>query len=259
MDYSALGQAAAASEDLTVERTTVRELPRKGIALIRLRDYIETGRHEAKNKLHKPSLKVLLTFELSHPDHMIEIDGKKVPSTITVRVNKTYSDKGNYMPLFKAMNRCFDEQYKHFTQMIGKPMLAKIYHTEYEGKKFANLDIDGSWSFSEAVQEDAITGTKTVVPVPEMQGIPKVLLWEAEGISDDQIREMWASIYIEGTRQNEKGVEVSKNWIQETVMNNIDWEGSVIQALTQEHVNLDDEPAAGLDSLAGVALPSLDD
>lgn len=259
MDYSKLGQAAAASEDLTQERSTVRELPRKGVALLRLRDYIETGRHEAKNKLHKPSLKVLLTFELSHPDHMIEIDGKKVPSTITVRVNKTYSDKGNYIPLFKAMNRCFDEQYNHFVQMIGKPMLGRIYHTEYEGKKYANLDIDGSWSFTEAVQEDALTGTKTVVPVPEMQGTPKVFLWEPEGVTDEQIKEMWESIYIEGTRQNDKGVEVSKNWIQETVMQNIEWEGSTTQALTQEHVSLDDEPTDGLSGLAAGAVPSLDD
>lgn len=252
MDYSAIGQAAAASEDLTVERKTTRELPREGIALLRLVDYIETGRHEAKNPQHKPSLKVLLTFELSHPDHMIEVDGKKVPQKITVRVNKTYSDKGKYMPLFKAMNRCFGNQYNHFVQMIGKPMIGEVYHSEWEGKKYANLDIDGAWSFREAAQVDALTNTKTPVPVPELQGEPKVFLWEAEGLTDEQIIGMWDSIFIEGVRTDDKGKEISKNWIQETVMANIEWEGSVTQALTQEHISLDDEEV-------GEGQPSLDD
>lgn len=255
MDYSVLGQAAAASEDLTVERKTTRELPREGIALLRLVDYIETGRHEAKNPQHKPSLKVMLTFELSHPDHMIEIDGKKVPQKITVRVNKTYSDKGKYIPLFKAMKRCFPEaNIQHFVQMIGMPMLGRIYHTEWEGKKYANLDVDGAWSFAEAVQEDALTQVKTPVPVPELDGEPKVFLWEPEGVTDEQIKEMWESIYIDGVRTDDKGKEVSKNWIQETIMSNIEWEGSTTQALTQEHISLDDdeEPAGTTD------LPTLD-
>lgn len=253
MDYTLLGQAAATSEDLTVERKTTREAPREGVALLRLVDYIETGRHEAKNPQHKPSLKVMLTFELSHPDHMIEVDGKKVPQKITVRVNKTYSDKGKYMPLFKAMNRALGGGFNHFVQMIDKPMLGHIYHNEWEGKKYANLDIDGSWSFAEPLMKDPIAGTSTPVPVPELHGTPKVFLWGAEGLTDEQQLEMWESIYIEGTRTNEAGKEISKNWIQETIMDNIEWEGSVIQALTQEHVSLDEEEAPE------GALPSLDD
>lgn len=251
MDYSALGQAAATSEDLTVERKTTREAPREGVALLRLVDYIETGRHEAKNPQHKPSLKVMLTFELSHPDHMIEVDGKKVPQKITIRVNKTYSDKGKYMPLFKAMNRALGGTYSHFVQMIGKPLLGQIYHNEWEGKKYANLDIDGAWSFAEPVMKDPIAGTSTPVPVPEMHGTPKVFLWEADGLSDEQIVEMWESVYIEGTRINDAGKEISKNWIQETIMDNIEWEGSTVQALTQEHISLDEE--------TNTDIPSLDD
>ena len=241
MDYSALGQAAAQSEDLTVERKTTREAPREGVALLRLVDYIETGRHEAKNPQHKPSLKVMLTFELSHPDHMIEMDGKKVPQKITIRVNKTYSDKGKYMPLFKAMNRALGGGYNHFVQMIDKPLLGQIYHNEWEGKKYANLDIDGAWSFAEPVMKDPIAGTSTPVPVPEMYGTPKVFLWEADGLSDEQIVSMWESVFIEGTRTNEAGKEISKNWIQETIMENIEWEGSTVQALTQEHISLDED------------------
>jgi len=250
MDYSALGQAAAKSEDLTVERKTSREIPREGVALLRLVDYIETGRHEAKNPTHKPSLKVMLTFELSHPDHMIEFDGKKVPAKMTVRVNKTYSDKGKYMPLFKALNRALGGGFHHIAQMIGQPMLGTVYHNEWEGKKFANLDIDGSWSFAEPTMKDPIAGTATPIPVPELQGAPKVFLWEADGMTDAQITEMWESIYIDGTRTNDKNIEVSKNWIQETVMENIEWEGSTTQALTQEHISLDE--------VDGTDVPNLD-
>jgi hypothetical protein len=256
MDYSAIGQAVATSEDLTVERKTTREVPREGVALLRLVDYIETGRHEAKNPMHKPSLKVLLTFELSHPDHMIEMDGKKVPAKITVRVNKTYSDKGKYMPLFKALDRALGGGFKHIVQMIGKPMLGHIYHNEWEGKKFANLDIDGSWSFKPATMDDPLSGTSTPIPVPELHGTPKVFLWEAEGMTDEQVTGMWDSIFIEGTRTNEKGTEVSKNWIQETIMENIEWEGSTVQALTQEFVSLDDD---GATPAADGTVPSLDD
>ena len=260
MDYSALGQAAAETEDLTVARSVEREIPKEGIAFLRLVDYIETGRHEPKNPTYKPSLKCMLTFELSHPNHMIEFDGKKVPAKLTVRVNKTYSDKGRYIPLFKAMNRACGGSCKHFVEMIGKPMMGTIYHNKSEDGKstYANLDIDKAWSFVAAEQVDVINNTTTPVPIPELVGTPKVFLWEADGVTDAQILEMWESIHIEGMRTNDKGVEVSKNWIQEAVMENIEWEGSTVQALTQEHINLDEEEGSTLADNAVADLPNLD-
>ena len=47
-------------------------------------------------------------------------------------------------------------------------------------------------------------------------------------------------------------------------MKNLEWEGSVTQALTQEHVVLDEhiapaEEASALDALAGSAVPNLED
>ena len=51
---------------------------------------------------------------------------------------------------------------------------------------------------------------------------------------------MWASIFNEGTYQNKAGEDVSKNWDQERLMQNSEWEGSVTQALTQEHISLGD-------------------
>lgn len=256
MDFSKLGQAAAATDDLTVERKFKRELPREGITMLRLKDYIELGRHEAKNPQHKPALKCLLVFELSHPDHLIEIDGKQVPQKFTLRVNKSYSDKGKYMPLFKVMNRACNNKFNNFVQMVGQPFLGRIYHNVYEGVTYANLDDNGAWSLAPPYQEDALSGAKTAVPIPELSGTPSACLWEPDnGISDEMVQGMWDSIYIAGTRSDDKGNEVSKNWIQETIMKNLEWEGSRIQGVTQEHVGLDDDEEPTMPALDG--LPTL--
>jgi hypothetical protein len=257
MDFSKLGQAAAESDDLTVNKSFERELPRAGVALLRLRDYVELGRHEPKNPTYKPSLKCMLVFELSHPDHMIEIDGKKVPSTITVRLNKGATSKAGYKKLFNVMNAACGNQFQHFVQMVGRAFLGEIYHNStgegQDKKTYANLDLEGAWSLKAPVQVDALTNTQTDLPIPELDGTPKVFLWENPSLSDKDVTDMWESIFIEGTREVEdkktkEKKEVSKNWIQETIMQNMEWEGSVTQALTQEHVSID-EP---VDALAGL-------
>lgn len=230
MDFSALGQAAAESEDLTVASAGFKkELPRAGIALMRLVDYIETGKHEPTNPTFKAAYKCILTFELSHPDHMIEINGVKVPQRISVRVNKSASDRGKYRPLFKIMNRAHGEKYKHFVQMIGLPFLGEISHSEPDAKGtvYANVEVN---QIKAPVQIDALTNSQTPIPVPELHGTPKVFMWEAN-VTDEQYMAMWESIFIEGTRQDASGKEISKNYIQETVMANTEWEGSRLQGL----------------------------
>lgn len=270
MDYSKLGTAAAESEDMTQNKSFERELPRAGVALLRLKDYIETGRHESNVAGYKPALKTMLTFELNHPDHMIEIDGKKVPSNITIRLNKGATTKSGFKKLFNVMNSAHGGKYRHFVQMIGLPFLGEVFHNKSKDGKttYANLDLDGAWSLRAPVQVDAITNTKTPIAVRELYGQPKVFLWENPSLTDDQVKEMWDNIYIEGEREVEdkKTKEkkmVSKNWIQETIMENIEWEGSTTQAVTQEHITLDEpvteqEPSK-LAQNASQGVPSLDD
>ena len=90
MEFSKIGQAAAESAKVKAALGgSTRELPREGIALVRLRDYIETGKHDSPNPAYKASYKAMLVFELLHPDHMIEINGDQVPMIITHRVNVT--------------------------------------------------------------------------------------------------------------------------------------------------------------------------
>ena len=268
MDYSALGLAAAETEDMTQNKSFERQIPRAGVALLRLRDYIETGRHESTNPAYKPALKTMLVFELSHPDHMIDIEGKKVPSNITIRLNKGATSKSGFKKLFNVMNAAHGGKFTHFVQMIGKSFLGEIYHNKSADEKttYANLDLEGAWSLKAPVQVDALTNTQTPIPVAELDGKPKVFLWENPSLTDEQVTDMWESIFIEGEREVEdkKTKEkkmVSKNWIQEAIMKNTEWEGSTTQALTQEHIVLEEHEADPADALANAAgsVPSLDD
>jgi len=259
MDFSKLGTAAAETENMTENKSFERTLPRAGVALLRFTGYIELGRHEAApNSGYKPSLKCILEFELNHPDHLIEIDGKKVPQTIQIRVNKGQTSKSGFRKLFNVMNKAHGGTYTHFLQMLGLPFLGEVFHNKVgegdKAKTYANLSQDGAWSLKAPVQIDALTNTSVPVPVAEVNGTIRGFLWENDSISDEDLVGMWESIYIEGTREVEdpktkEKVEVSKNWIQENIMENIEWEGSRTQALTQEHISIEEEEATDVPSM----------
>ena len=255
MDFTKLGQAAAESDNQSEERATTRELPRAGVALMRLREYIELGRHAPKNPQHKVAFKTLLVFELLHPDHMYDTDDGKKPMVLTVRVNKTATSKGRFLPLFRKMN--YDGKAEHMIQMIGKSFLGTLTHNVDGDKTYVNLDgEDGAWNIGAPTQVDVIAGTSTEIPVPELVGKPRAFLWEPESehITDEDIKGMWDMIHIEGTREVDKK-EVSKNWIQETIQANVEWEGSRTQSLTEEQIDIDElsvDPAGAVDETPAI-------
>lgn len=268
LDLSKLGALAAQAEDLTVNKVYERELPKAGVAFFVLKDYIELGRHASTNPSHKPSHKAVLIFELNHPKHMIETENGKKPQEFMIRVGKGSTAKSGYRKLFAAMNAAYSNKYNHFIQMIGLPFLGEIYHNEVgEGDKkqtYVNADFNGAWSFKAPVQIDAVTEEVKPLTIDPLKGTPRVFLWEPTGIDDDTIKAMWESIYIDGYREVEDKAtkeitKVSKNWIQETIVKNLEWDGSQTQALTQEFVELtapsDVKPAELDDSVP----PSLDD
>jgi hypothetical protein len=268
LDLSKIGALAAAAEDLTQNKVFERELPKAGVAFFVLKDYIELGRHASSNPSHKPSHKAVLIFELNHPKHMIEIEGVKEPQLFMVRVGKGSTAKSGYRKLFAAMNAAYDNKFNHFVQMIGKPFLGELFHNvvgeDDKKQTYVNADFNGAWSFKAPVQIDAITDTKTPIPIDPLKGEPRVFLWEPTGIEDDDIIGMWNSIYIEGTRDVEDKAtkevkKVSKNWIQEQIMKNLEWDNSKTQALTQEYVDLS-APSDALPADVDSDLPpSLDD
>lgn len=236
MDFSKLGQAAAESDNQSVEKSATREVPREGVALLRLREYVELGRHAPANPQHKAAMKVMLVFELLHPDHMYDTEDGKRPMLLTVRVNKTGSSQGRFLPLFQKMN--YDGKAQHMVQMIGKSFLGQLTHNKKDDRTYVNLDgADGAWNIGAPVQVDALMNTKTDIPVPEMVGEPRAFLWENDTITDEQILTMWEMIHIEGEREV-NGEKKSKNWIQETIQQNLEWEGSRTQALTEKQVDV---------------------
>lgn len=274
LDFSKIGSAAAESEDLTVNKVYERQLPEAGPAFAVLKDYIELGRHKSSNPTHKPALKAILVFELNHPRHMIEVDGKKVPQQIMVRVNKGDTAKSGFRKLFNVMNLAYGNKYNHFVQMLGLPFLAEIFHNESgEGDKkqtYANMDKDGAWSFKAPVQVDVINNTTTPLPIAPLYEPSRCFLWEPKGLDDADIIAMWDSIFIEGEREVEDKATgtkkmVSKNWIQDSIKMNLEWEGSVTQALTTDNLTLDEnpqekaEPSLPPELTAAGDVPSLDD
>ena len=252
MNFAALGKQGAQSEDLTKNVSFERELPKEGLAFLRLIGYVETGKHAPRNPSHSNSLKCKLTFELSHKRHLIEIDNKMVPQKFVLNMNKGKTAASGYKKVFNMMNKALGGGHTSFFEMMGKPLLGEIFHNE--GKeddkgnkpKYANLDQSGAYSFRSPTKEDELSGEMITVPVPEVHNEMQGFMWENESFDDATYIAMWDSLYIDGTKEiddpKNKGekIEVSKNWLQELIMSNLDWEGSTCQALTQQHVDLDD-------------------
>ena len=166
------------------------------------------------------------------------------------------------------MNKAHGGEHTHFLQLLGKPFLGEIFHNvvgEGDKKKtYANLDQDGAYSLKAPIQVDALTNSSVPIPVAEVHGDIRAFLWENPSIADEDLVEMWNSIFIEGTREVEdpktkEKTKVSKNWIQEAIMKNIEWEGSRTQALTQEHISIEEHEVEAPQEEASVDVPSLDD
>lgn len=225
-----------------------RENPEAGIALLRLQSYIEVGMVQPSNKTWKPSIDCIFTFELLHPKHMIEPEGKPAfPMTYTMHVPKSNTVGSRYIKLFNAMNhetlKDGSPRHKNFNTMIGRtPFLGtlteRIVGEGKEQKKYINLtDKDGAWKIGVPEYEaDPIgkPGVVTLVPVPEMHQPGKVFLWEQDGWTDEQIKFAWDTLFIEG--ENDKGK--SKNWIQDLISSpkNLDWENSRTRQIVEAGV-----------------------
>lgn len=232
MNFNDIANVAAEADDMTQEVSFQRELPREGPALLRLRDYVEMGRFESNNPKYKPAMPCMLTFELLHPDHMITIGEDKFPDTLTVRVNYGTSAKSNFRKLFNKMN--YSGTKNHFSQMLGDAFLGTIHHNKVDKKTYVNLNKDGEYTIGAPRITDPLSAEIKEVPVPEMHGDSKMFLWENAGMTEEMIRYMWDSIYIDGERDD----GTSKNWIQNTIKDNIEWEGSATEAAIVGHIDV---------------------
>jgi len=230
----AMAAAAASTEDMNETTSGFVKTPaRHGVALFRLRDYIELGTHQPKNASWKPAVECMLTFELLHPDHLIVPQDKTkepFPETLTVRLWKSTGKGSRFVKLFNAMNYAKDKT--HFVQMVGQSFLGFIHHNVVGKDTYVNLnDESGAWTIGAPSQTDAISNVTTQIPVPELHGTMRMFIWENAGWTDEMIKMGWDTLYIDGVNA-ESGK--SKNWIQETIMNALDWENSATSRAVEE-------------------------
>lgn len=247
IDFTAIGNAAAQGEDQSQMKeggngNFERPVPAAGPAIGRLLQYIELGVQPARpGSGYKDAEEVMLRFELSTPKHMIEIekDGvkSKIPSVVDIRLPKG-GLTSKYGRLFTALN--YSGRFNHISQMIGVASWRfEVTHnvvgkgTDKE-KTYANLDKNKAWTFVEPANVDGLTGDITPIAVPELNGTPKVFLYENKGLTDEQYLSLWDSIFIEGEHEA-KGDKPAKtkNWIQETIQKGVKFVGSRLHGLTE--------------------------
>ena len=229
-----------ADEKGSSQRTKI-EPPREGIALFRMCSVLEMGVVESEwAGKKKQNRRVIVEFELVHPDHMVKDDeGKfKYYPKCRLYLNKSGFDKSKYMKLFNKLNydgsvHVEPNGIPPMSRFLGKGFLGYVHHKQSGERTFVNMEKDGEYTIgaprtSETDDMGMPTGRYRNVSVPAMEAPMKLFLWEPEGITDAEYREMWDSIYIEGEYDGK-----SKNWIQDAIMSedNIAFPGSRAEAL----------------------------
>lgn len=246
INYTDIGNAAAAAEDQTKMKeggSFERPVPVAGQCILRLQQYIEIGKHKPKNPQHKPAERAMLRFELHTPKHLIEIETeegtKKIPGIIDIELNKG-GKTSRYGRLFAALN--YNGKYNHFAQMVGAgSWKAEVIHNiqnkgEDNEKTYANLDNNGAWTFAAPEVVDPVAETVTPIAVPELDGDPKLFLWENKGISDAAYIALWKTLFIEGEweAKGDKPAK-SKNWIQNKIKDSLTFPDSRLAKLLADN------------------------
>lgn len=226
-------------------------LPEPGRAPMRFVGYVELGTQpqpDYKGTPKPPAKDIILTFEVfgTKNTREIEVDGKKkkVGALIQVNITEKLQDKAKFTALFNNM-KYGREGITHMVQMLDEVFLGtvRIGESKTTKRKYATIQKeDGSYTLGrpvmETVNEDGeITGEVDVSKkCPPASVAPRVFLVDNPSIAQ------WNSIYIDGTYtrkvKDDAGVETeeenSKNFLQEKIMNSLDWEGSKMQLLLDE-------------------------
>lgn len=262
LDFLAIAAEAMGEggEDLTVNQSFDRPIPRAGVAWLRLRSYIELGVHKPKDPTHNDATLCILEFELKHPDHMYDTDSGKKCATLQLRLRKGSTAKSGYKKVFNMMNEAAGGHHKGFLSMIGvSTWSATIYHNVVgegaKAKTYANLDNAGAYSFRPCGSMDEETNQFTPRKLEPLQGTPCAFLWENAAVSDANYKAMWESIFIDGTYDKTNAdktvTKMSKNFHQDKIKDSINYAGSRLQGLIEEFVSIDeglvlpeDEPVA---------------
>lgn len=295
-DFNAMGaKAAAEGKDMTKAQKGGGDYapPKAGFVLLRMCGYFEIGKQKGSFQ-GKPTVKdmVQIVFELSGPNHPpIETEaGEKVPMRLTIEESLSLNEKARFFKLFGRMN--YAGKATHMVQLMGEGYKAKIIHRMY-AKKGEDKSKPETWTGIAAELYDKAAGSYTIepprrevidmdesspsyqmptgqyaaIPVPAMLTSPKAFLWDYSPI------EHWEALFIDGEypeRKDEKTGKViapakSKNVIQNTIKNAVNFKGSrIYAAIAEKGGNLDipdsesfssDDEAGGDDNPATGAAP----
>lgn len=206
--------------------------PPKGLARLRLVGYIEVGKHTKKGQNgEKVEDQAHLIFELSGKGYEPkEVEDKKIPPRITVKLNKSLNEKATYYKLFKRMN--YEQKATSFIQLLGSAFLGNVGHFEIPAKEaggkptiIANFRDDaGQLTIRppriEAMDEE--TGDVVVKPVPVAAPISdqRCFIWEGKPEWYDK---MWPSIFVDND-------EKDGGYYQKLIKSALNFEGSPIEA-----------------------------
>lgn len=253
-----LQQALAAREQLQDHTKEAPSFERRVIAegwhVCRMVSYVEVGKRPQKayqGKDKPPAYMVRIGFEmLSAKDAQeIEIDGETrtvYPVHYELLALKV-GDKARFTRLFKKLaygrDTLHGQPLTHMAQFLGDAFRIKFVHKTVKGKDgqqdrtYANCySAETGWMIEPPVIEkfdengDSLGKKRVKVDEPHIE--LSLLLWEAP------TAEQWNSIFIDGSyvKKAKDGTEeeVSKNWLQEDIVNNaLDYNGSALQMVVE--------------------------
>lgn len=235
-----LEQAKKAHEldDHSEAVVTSGSLPAEGSCPVRFIGYVELGVQDQKafqGKKKDPAEKVRFLFECSGPNNIKEIerDGKTVEAGCLVQfdLKKSLNSKAPFYKMFKSMAAGRD--IKHMAEMLDEVFIATVFHSEYEKdgqkKKGASFRDIANESYDVAIKSPIFTNPATGEEV-RVEAIPASVDHQLF-LFDNPTVEQWESIYIDGTYKAKDDTEHSKNFVQDTIENSKNWEGSPMQLL----------------------------
>lgn len=206
----------------------------------RLCEYIDLGvqpqEYQGKAKDPAPNIRLGVAIFYSDPEKPQD------PSPYVIRssdMSISRNEKAGTFKAFAALNYKRDPNIKHFAQFIGQPF---IFHVDVKKSKTSGREYNTIAWDKTGPAIDALS--KQPYQVPELgDEFYRVFLW------DYPTKEDWDALYIEGTNQDGK----SKNFIQETILAALNYQGSPLQLLLEGGEALNQAPQAAAPAPQGVA------
>lgn len=239
-----VNQAAEYEDQTQVKESTDFEYtpPAEGITVGRLIEYIELGfqpQKPFKGKPKQPAEMIRITFELLSPNkniREIELDGKKVKvaDKVSLTIKKSFDTRASFFKLFDKM-RYGRQEIKHMAQCLGEAFIITVLHNtvEKDGKKFTYVNLNnkaGEYLIQAPFKVDPLTEEKQPLPIPQALSPIRIFLF------GNPTQATWDSLFIDGEKTIKDGDEeriVSKNWLQQKIMDATNFVGSPLEAMIE--------------------------